>query len=66
MQAKNQTIKAAANRAARTFTLRIYFNGKYAYKYRTIPLPKQEFEDCLYNTENDWKQFLKTSDYYKV
>lgn len=61
-----QTIKVTPNHANRTFTIRTYDNGKLNNKYRTIKLSKDEFNSELNNTENDWNQFLKSSDYYKV
>jgi arsenate reductase-like glutaredoxin family protein len=54
-------IKATANKSARTFTLRT----SYA-KYRTTKMSKEEFNSCLYNTNNDWEEFLKSSDYSVV
>ena len=66
MQVSNQTIKVVANQSARTFTIRTYVNGKFSAKYRTIKFSKEEFESNEYNTENDWKQFLKTDDYFVV
>lgn len=64
---KNEkTIKATANHAARTFTLRLTSAEGYKAKYRTTPMSKEEFTSCLHNTNNDWLQFLKSSDYYKV
>jgi len=61
------TIKATANNSAKTFTLRTYdSNGKLIAKYRTIRLSNDEFESCMNNTQNDWRQFLKSSDYYPV
>lgn len=54
-------MKATANKSKRTYTLRV--NGN---KYRTITMSKQEFESAYYWTQNDWKQFLKTDEYYKV
>ena len=60
------SIKVKSNKKARTFTIRTYHDGKFVSKYRTIPFPKLEFECMEYNTENDWRQFLKTSDYYSV
>ena len=61
-----EAIIAKQNKAKRTFTLRCYsFNNIYAI-YRTIPMSKQEFENAYYWTLNDWKQFLKTDEYYKV
>jgi len=66
MQVSNQTLKVTANQSARTFTIRTYVNGVFYTKYRTVKFSKQEFEENENNTENDWKQFLKTSDYYAV
>lgn len=54
-------IKATANHMERTFTLRV--DGT---KYRTTKMDKEEFNSCLNNTNEDWKQFLKSDDYYKV
>jgi hypothetical protein len=60
-----EQIKATANKSKRTFTIRKYIDGKLFSKYRTIPLSKEEFQSEEMNTENDWKQFLKSDDYYK-
>jgi siroheme synthase (precorrin-2 oxidase/ferrochelatase) len=57
----NRKINVTANHSAMTFTIRT--NGS---KYRTIQLSKEEFKSCLNNTGNDWAEFLKSSDYYKV
>ena len=54
-------MKVTSNKSARTFTLR-----NETAKYRTIRMSKQEFNSATYWTENDWKQFLKTDEYYKV
>lgn len=56
-----ETLKISANHSKRTFTI---VND--IAKYRTIPLFKEEFNSCLNNTGNDWVEFLKSSDYYKV
>lgn len=66
MQVNNQTIKVAANKSKRTFTIRTYINGVLSSKYRTFTFSKEEFETESNNTENDWKQFLKSNDYYLV
>lgn len=55
------TIKATPNHKARTFTIRTE-----AAKYRTIKLSKEEFQSCLHHTQNDWRQWMKSDDYYKV
>jgi hypothetical protein len=56
-----QEIKVKANKSKRTFTIRI--NGS---KYRTYPMSKEEFQSESNNTANDWKQFLRSDDYYRV
>jgi len=59
-----ETIKVSANQSKRTFTIRKYIGGKLFAKYRTIEMNKREFDSEEMNTENDWKQFLKSNDYY--
>lgn len=68
MRAKHysRTIKATANYGKRTFTIRIQYNGVTSTKYRTLPMSEEEFNGSLYHTQNDWSQFLKSDDYYKV
>ena len=61
-----ETITAKANKSQRTFTIRTYLDGRLWSKFRTIQLSKEEFEICEYNTTSDWKQFLKSDDYYKI
>ena len=61
-----KTIIATPNYTKRTFTIRIFIKGKLNNKYRTIKLSNQEFETELNNTENDWRQFLKSNNYFLV
>lgn len=49
-------VTATPNYSKRTFTIR--YNGS---KYRTYPMLKNEFEECLLNTENDWKNYLRNN-----
>ena len=56
-----ETLKISANHSMRTFTIRTDVA-----KYRTIRLSKDEFNSCLNNTGQDWRIFLRSSDYYKV
>lgn len=56
-----ETFRITSNKSKRTFTIRT----DYA-KYRTIPMPKDEFESAQYWTGNDWAQYFKTDEYYKV
>jgi len=66
MTTQNETLKVSANQSKRTFTIRKYIDGKFSVKYRTVPMRKTVFESTEYNTEGDWKQFLKSDNYYKV
>jgi len=66
MNTQKETIKVKANQRLRTFTIRKYINEKLFVKYRTIELNQDEFDREEMNTENDWKQFLKSDDYYIV
>ena len=66
MKNSNKTIKVKANQSQRTFTIRCYINGKLYAKYRTYKMNQSEFDSEEMNTENDWRQFLKTDDYYMV
>lgn len=61
-----RVLKVTPNYATRTFTLRFYIDGKIDTKYRTFKMDIEEFNSCLNNTNNDWKQFLKSDDYFKV
>jgi len=54
-------LKVSANHSARTFTIRTE-----SAKYRTCKQSKSDFQSMLHNTGNDWAQFLKSDDYYKV
>ena len=54
-------LRVSSNQSKRTFTIRTEVA-----KYRTLPMSKQEFESCEMNTGNDWAEFLKSDDYYKV
>jgi len=54
-------LKVSANNSARRFTIKT--EGA---KYRTCRQTKSDFQTMLYNTGNDWADFLKSDDYYKV
>ena len=66
MTTQTESIKVKANKSLRTFTIRKYINEKLFVKYRTIELNQDEFDREEMITENDWKHFLKSDDYYKV
>lgn len=70
-----KTIKAVPNYNKRTFTLNVEhyydnypFNRCLKVRYRTLPFDKDTFEDYIFNTSNDWQQFLRYNDgsYYAV
>lgn len=56
-----ENINVKANNRKKTYTIRTDFN-----KYRTNPMTKDEFNSAYYWTANDWRNFLKTDDYYLV
>lgn len=60
------SVEVKPNESKRTFTIRKYTDGKLTTKYRTYPMSNHDFDSNLNNTENDWKQFLKSDEYYKV
>jgi len=60
------TIDVKSNQKNRTFTIRKKHADGYCVKYRTFPMSQQEFDSAEMNTENDWEQFLKSSDYSVV
>ena len=63
----NPQVKVTPNHSKRTFTIRKIYEDGTITKYRTYPMTKSEFEQELYNTTNDWKQFLSaSSDCYAV
>ena len=55
------SIKIRENKSKKTFTI-VTESGK----YRTYPMQKNDFNACTYNTGNDWANFLKSEDYYKI
>lgn len=54
-------IKVSSNRSKKTFTIKTEIG-----RYRTLPMPSQEFNSAKNWTANDWQNFLKTDEYYKV
>lgn len=53
--------KATPNHRARTFTIR-----KDGSTYRTPLMSKQEFNDALFMTEEDWNNQLKVEQFIKI
>jgi len=49
------------NKSKRTFTIRSNWSV-----YKTYRMSREEFQDSLHHTGNDWAQYLKSSEnYYK-
>ena len=62
-----ETITVSANQSARTFTIRKKYSDGFKVKYRTIKMNQEDFDSEERNTENDWRNFLNTTDeYYTV
>ncbi len=59
-------LKVTANQSKRTFTIRKFDDGELVAKYRTNQMSQYEFDREEMNTESDWKQFMKSDDYYRV
>lgn len=60
-----RTHKITLNHRARTYTIRVYENGKLIAKYRSYPQSKDDFSE--YWTEHDIRNYLRNScDYYVV
>lgn len=57
----NREFKISSNKSARTFTIRTS-----AAKYRTTRMSQDEFRSAQNWTGQDWQEYLKSSDYYKV
>ena len=55
-------IKVSSNQSKKTFTIKTKSG-----KYRTLPFSKEDFERAdFFWTGNDWQNFLKTNEYYKI
>lgn len=54
-------LKVSSNKSKRTFTIKTDTSV-----YRTNTMSRIEFENLENNTGNDWNDFLKSNDYYKV
>lgn len=59
---RNGILKVISNKSLRHFTI-IKEDGT---KYRTFQMTREEFKSNERNTINDWNDFLKSGDYYKI
>jgi len=66
MRTKNERLKVTSNEKERIFTIQSFINGDLFATYETIEMSQEEFEENENNTENDWRQFLKTDNYYVI
>ncbi len=55
-------IKVRPNNSKRTYTIKTQSGSK----YRTVPMSKEDFNNSYYWTGNDWQNFLRTDECYKV
>ncbi len=61
------SITATGNEAEKSFVIVKEYSDGTKDTYQTNEMSEQEFEECDYNTENDWKNFLNTSgNYYHI
>ena len=60
------TITATANEKTKTYDITKTWSDGTSVTYRTAKLTDQEFKNLEYNTENDWQNFLNTSQNYYV
>lgn len=56
----SSTITVTSNKSKRTFTIRCQFVGHTYAKYRTLAMSQTEFEECEFNTSEDWRNFIST------
>jgi hypothetical protein len=63
MKKEERTYKITYNRSKKTYTIRVYSNGKIYVKYRSYP---QGSEYSEHHTQNDIYNFLRSNDYYVV
>lgn len=63
MKKEEKTYKITYNRSKKTYTIRVYINGRIYAKYRSYPQGKEYSE---YHTHNDIYNFLRTSCSYYV
>ena len=59
---KLEGIKVKSNQSKRTFTIRTSGGNK----YRTLAMSQDDFDSAEMWTQQDWRQFLKTDEYYVV
>lgn len=57
----NRELKVTSNKRERTFRIKTE-----SATFKTLPFNKEEFKSAQYWTGNDWQQFLRTDEYYKL
>jgi hypothetical protein len=64
---KFQTISGREISVRPNFSKKVFTIKTDSAMYKTYKLPKNEFDDNLFNNGNDWQNFLKTSqDYFAI
>lgn len=54
-------LKISSNKSKRHYTITTESG-----KYRTLPMSKDEFHSASYWSGQDWQNFLKTDEYYRI
>jgi len=57
-----EIISVKPNYSKRTFTIRKYNGKNLVAKFKTTEMSEEEFMESEYNTEGDWKDFLKMNE----
>lgn len=57
----NRELKVTSNKKERTFRIKTE-----SATFKTLPFSREEFDSARWWTGNDWQQFLRTDEYYKL
>lgn len=57
----DRELKVSSNKRERTFRIKTE-----SATFKTFPMSKDEFNSAEYWTGQDWQQFLRTDEYYKI
>lgn len=63
---KTKEIKAAPNYQKKTFTIVVIYEDGEKYKFRTVKQSKEDFNELLYNTPEDWINYLKRNEILRI
>lgn len=63
---KETVIRVVLNQTLRTATIRVYYDEKTRWKYRTFPFDKKEWETVKTWKSEDWKKYLTIGEYREI